>query len=67
MYNFIEKLKPEMKFVICVGTEVLTQVSMKSAASWDISCSPVEVHRRFGGTYCFHLQGRSVSRARKRM
>jgi hypothetical protein len=23
-------------------------------------CSPVEVHRRFRGTYCIHLQGSSV-------
>jgi hypothetical protein len=31
--------------------------------NWNVtSCSPVEVHRRFGGTYCFHLQGRRASR-----
>jgi hypothetical protein len=29
---------------------------------WDVTpCSLVEVHGRFGGTYCLHIQGRSVS------
>jgi hypothetical protein len=26
-------------------------------------CSVVDVDRRFGGTYCLHLQGRKVSQA----
>jgi hypothetical protein len=29
----------------------------KSSVSWNVtSYSALEVHRRFGGTYCFHLQ-----------
>jgi hypothetical protein len=27
-------------------------------------CGPVEFNRRFGGTYCLHLQGPKVSQAR---
>jgi hypothetical protein len=34
-----------------VGYEVLASVTMKIMISWDIMpCSPVEVHRRFGGS-----------------
>jgi hypothetical protein len=44
---------------ISVGFEVLTAVVMKSTIFWDITpCSPLSIHRRFGGTYRFHLQGR---------
>jgi hypothetical protein len=40
-------------------------VTMKNAIIWDVMlCSTAEVHRRLGGTYCFHLQGRRVSQAR---
>jgi hypothetical protein len=39
---------------------------MKSTIFWDITpCSPLKVNRRFGGTYCLHLQGRRISRARR--
>jgi hypothetical protein len=49
-----------------VGFEVLTAVVMKSTAFWDITqCSLLKVNRRFGGTYCLHLQGRKLSWARK--
>jgi hypothetical protein len=44
--------------------EVLTAVIMTSRPTifWDVTpCSPVEVHRRFGGTY--YLQGRRVRQA----
>jgi hypothetical protein len=48
-----------------VGFEVLTAVIMKITIFWDITpCSPLSVNRRFGGTYCLHLQGRKISRAR---
>jgi hypothetical protein len=48
-----------------VGIEILTAVVMKSTIFWDITpCSPLEVNRRFGGTYRFHLQGRRISGAR---
>jgi hypothetical protein len=47
-----------------VGSVVLKAVFMKSTIFWDITpCSPLEVNRRFGGTYSRHLQGR-ISRAR---
>jgi hypothetical protein len=36
-----------------VRREVLTAVIVKSAISLDVTwCSPVEIHRRFEGTYC---------------
>jgi hypothetical protein len=51
-----------------VGFKVLSAVTMKSRPTvlWDLApCSPVEVYRHFGGTFCFSLQGRKVSQARK--
>jgi hypothetical protein len=34
-------------------------VVMKSIIFWDMTpCSPLSFNRRFGGTYCLHLQGR---------
>jgi hypothetical protein len=37
---------------------------MKSTIFCDLTpCSPVKVHRRFGGTYCLHLHSRRVSTA----
>jgi hypothetical protein len=40
---------------------------MNSTIFWDVApCSPLECHRRFGRTYCLHLQGRSLSQARTR-
>jgi hypothetical protein len=46
-----------IKYIWCVGFEVLTAVVMKSAIFWDITlCSPLSVNRRFGGTYHRHLQ-----------
>jgi hypothetical protein len=42
----------------CVGFEVLTVVVMKSTIFWGITlCSPLNVNRRFGGTYRLCLQG----------
>jgi hypothetical protein len=38
---------------------------LKSTILWVVkSCSVVEVHLRFGGTYRLHLQGRIVSQVR---
>jgi hypothetical protein len=49
-----------------VGFEVLTAVVMKSTIFWDLLlCSPLSVNRRFGGTYCLHLQSLRVSQTRK--
>jgi hypothetical protein len=43
----------------------ITAVTMKSSSSWDMTpCSLVKVSEHFGGTYRFHLQGRTVSQAR---
>jgi hypothetical protein len=44
-----------------VGFEVFTAVVMKSVIFWDMTpCSPLSCTRRFGGTYCLHLQGRRI-------
>lgn len=43
---------------------VLIVVSMKSTIFWDATpCSSIDVHRRFGGTPCLHLQGERVCQA----
>jgi hypothetical protein len=48
-----------------VGFEALTAVVMKITIFWDITeRSPLNVNRRFRGTYCLHHQGRRISRAR---
>jgi hypothetical protein len=53
--------------LIFVRFEVLSAVTMKRTIFWDVTlCSPVDVHQRFGGTYCLHLQGQKVSTARSR-
>jgi hypothetical protein len=52
------------KFLVVVGFGVLTAVVMKSTIFWDImSCSPLKVNRRFGGTYRLNFQGQRISRA----
>jgi hypothetical protein len=44
--------------------DVLTLVHLKITIFWNaLVCSLVEVYRRFGETYCLHLQGRKASRA----
>jgi hypothetical protein len=41
---------------------------MKSTILWDITPrSPLKVHKRFGGTYGLHFQGRRISRARNQV
>jgi hypothetical protein len=41
---------------------------LKSTIFWDITpCTPLKVNRCFGETYCFHLQGRKISRARNQL
>jgi hypothetical protein len=45
--------------------ELRTLWGMKSNIFWDITpCSPLNVNRRFGGTYHLHLPGRRINRAR---
>jgi hypothetical protein len=42
---------------------VPTALAMKSNISWDVTpCSLVEISRRLGETYFFHLKGREVNR-----
>jgi hypothetical protein len=45
-----------------VGFEVFTAVAMKSIIFWDVTpCSLLRCHRRFGGTYRLHFQGRRTN------
>jgi hypothetical protein len=38
------------------------ELTKKSTIYWDMTpCSPVEIHRRFGETYCIHFQCRKIS------
>jgi hypothetical protein len=56
--------EPSLMFVL-VAFEVLTAVVMKISIFWDVmSCSPLKVNRRFGGTCRLHLQGWRISQAR---
>jgi hypothetical protein len=50
-------------FLLDVGFEVLTAVTIKSVVFLDVmTCNPV-VHRRLGGMYSLHLQGLRVREA----
>jgi hypothetical protein len=43
----------------------INEYKTKSTVFWDITlCSPLNVNRRFGGTYRLYLQGRRISHAR---
>jgi hypothetical protein len=44
-----------------VRSEVFTAVTMKNAFFWDVAPCRFCVNRRFGGSYCLHLQGRRIS------
>jgi hypothetical protein len=47
--------------VILVSIKCWKQNLIKSTIFWDITpCSPLNVNRRFGGTYRLHLQGRRI-------
>jgi hypothetical protein len=48
--------------VAIVRFEVLAALNTKITIFWDITpYSPLNVNRRFGGTYRLHLQGRKIS------
>jgi hypothetical protein len=49
-----------------VGTDTMEHsIKLKSTISWDRTlCSPLNVNRRFGGTYRLHLRGRRIGLAR---
>jgi hypothetical protein len=40
-----------------VRFEVFTAMAMKNAVFWDVGPCTYFANRRFGGTYCLHLQG----------
>jgi hypothetical protein len=41
-------------------------MTLTTTIFWDIMpCSPLTVNRRFGGTYCLHLQGRKNKLSKK--
>jgi hypothetical protein len=41
--------------------ELLTDVVIRSTLFWDIiSCTQLKANRRFGGTFCLHLEGWSL-------
>jgi ABC-type molybdate transport system permease subunit len=42
-------------------------VSVKSTVFWVVTPSSSETARRFGGTYCLHLQDRRLRKARNRV
>jgi hypothetical protein len=49
-----------------VGLEALTVATMENTVFCVATpCSPVEVHRRFGGMYHLHLQGRRVTQQKQ--
>jgi hypothetical protein len=46
-----------MRKISFVGVEVLRVVTLKNITFRDVTmCTPVDVHRRFGRTYCLHLR-----------
>jgi hypothetical protein len=48
--------------------EILTAVNAKITVFWDITpFNTLRVNRRLGRTYSLHLQGRKISRARKKV
>jgi hypothetical protein len=61
--KLVEEIQNE---IVVAGLEVLRAVVMKCPIVWDIlPCSPLKVHRIFGGTYRLHLQGRRRREGRK--
>jgi hypothetical protein len=59
---------PKQCFLSNMKTEDLKAAAStnSNAGFWYVmACSPLKVHRRFGGNYYFYLQGRRVSRVSK--
>jgi hypothetical protein len=53
--------------ILVVRFEILTAVTLKSTAFWDVTqCSLVGVYQRYGEMYWFHLQDQRVSQASSR-
>jgi hypothetical protein len=62
---WVRSWKVDKTFTVCLGSEVLTAVIMKSSVFRGVTpCSPSKFNRRFGGTCYVHLQGRKISRSR---
>jgi hypothetical protein len=51
-----ESIKLFVGLIWSLGFEVFTVVTMKNVVFWDVVLCRYFVNRRFGGTYCFHLQ-----------
>jgi hypothetical protein len=55
----------EQKVYYHAGHAVLTEVDMWSLIIWGIiPYSQPKINQHLGGTYCTHIQGRTVSQAR---
>jgi hypothetical protein len=51
--------------ILHVRFEVFTAVTMKNTVFWGVApCRCSGLNRRFGGTYCLHLQGRKIRERR---
>jgi hypothetical protein len=63
----LKELDTERLTVNCmIGFEALTALVMKSSIFWNKTlCSSLKLSRRFGGTYCLHLQGRRIYQTRE--
>jgi hypothetical protein len=46
---------------------VLRVATVKNVFFWDMTPGSLIFHQFFGGTYCFHLQGRRMSHATSKM
>jgi hypothetical protein len=53
-------MQENTQMIIHVRFEVITAVTIKNAVFWDVAPCSSCVNRRFGGTYCLHLNGRKI-------
>jgi hypothetical protein len=59
-----ERIEGKVKKIILIGSGVLAALIMKCYIFWNITpCIPLNINRRFRGTYRFYLQGRKISQA----
>jgi hypothetical protein len=65
--NYLARLVNDCNVVLCkINSRVCAAIYyLKSSVFWDImSCIPLKVNRRFGGTYRLIIQDRRISQAR---
>jgi hypothetical protein len=63
-FSEVASAPPHPIFNKYVRSKVLTVEVLKSSIFWfTISCSPLIVNQRFGGTLQYHLQGQRISKA----